>query len=369
YVPGMPLVLFSLGLLVRYFHAPTNLRLAAFFGALTATYFMHLLPWIDLGVLATLYVVGQPRPLRRSLPVAGVLSVSLLFAVWNTLYYASTHRTVDRHLRVKAGWLPIRQIVRELPSRILVRWDGGHVANIVAVILLLSLCALAYAGRREPRSGSSFIERWFPELCAVLMVAAYLFLSVKLVKPAWIWFVNTRYVALAGLFAAVLVRGPIEGRRRLLLAPAVLASLFYVGALTRQYLDFNKRAVGIVDVMQTVPVGSNTLTLLLGSNSDPALDPDYVPFNEYHSYPTVLRGGFDAYGWDLGFPYLMTKHLPTPRWNVPGQFSQHAHGRYFDYVLTHREPRDHSVFPGLAGKVPLVARSGEWRLYRTLGIE
>ncbi|MEO6953353.1 MAG: hypothetical protein ABI321_16250, partial [Polyangia bacterium] len=195
YVPGMPLVLFSLGLLVRYFRAPTNLRLAAFFGALTATYFMHVLPWIALGALATLYVVGQPRPLRRSLPVAGVLSVSLLFAVWNTLYCASTHRTVDGHLRVQAGWIPILQVVRELPSRLLVQWDSGHVANIVTVILLLSLCALAYGGRSEPRSGSSFIERWFPDLCAVLMVAAYLFLPVKLVKPAWIWFVNTRYVA------------------------------------------------------------------------------------------------------------------------------------------------------------------------------
>ena len=369
YVPGMPLVLLSLGLLARYFRAPTNLRLAAFFGALTATYFMHLLPWIALGALATLYVVGQVRPWGRSLRVAGALLASLLFAVWNTIYCAQTHRTVDGHLRVQAGWQPLLQVVRELPSRLLVRWDSALVANLVTIALLLSLVLLVRSGRAEPRPGSSVIERWFPELCAALMLAAYLFMPVKLVQPAWIWFVNTRYLALAAMFAAVLVRGPIEGRRRLLLVPAVLASLLYAGALTRQYLDFNTRAAGIVDVMQVVPVGSNTLTLLLGSNSDPALDPDYVPFNEYHSYPTVLKGGYDAYGWDLGFPYLMTKHVPTPRWNAPGQFSQHAHGRSFDYVLTHREARDHAVFPGLEQKIPLVARSGEWRLYRTLGIE
>ncbi len=369
YVPGMPLVLFSLGLLARYFRLPTNPRLAAFFAALTATYFMHLLPWIALGALATLYVVGQLRPWSRSVRVAGVLLASLLFAVWNTVYCAETHRTVDGHFRVQAAWLPFLQVVRELPSRILQRWDGALVANGVTVVLGLSLLALAWTGRNEPRSGRSFIERWFPELCAGLMLGAYLFMPVKLVQPAWIWFVNTRYLALAGLFAAVLVRGPIEGRRRLLLLPAVLASLFYMGALAKQYLDFNTRAAGIVEVMKSVPRGSNTLTLLLGGNTDPALDAEYVPYNEYHSYPTVWSGGYDAYGWDLGFPYRMTQHLPTPRWNAPAQFSQRAHGRFFDFVLTHNEPRDHSVFPGREAKVPLVAHAGTWRLYRTLGVE
>ena len=44
------------------------------------------------------------------------------------------------------------------------------------------------------------------------------------------------------------------------------------------------------------------------------------------------------------------------------------HGATHDYVLTFRESRDHQVFsdrPEWRARVPLVARDGLWRLYRT----
>jgi hypothetical protein len=166
------------------------------------------------------------------------------------------------------------------------------------------------------------------------------------------------------------VRGPIGGLRRLLLVPALAACLIYPLALTHRFAAFNARAAGMARLMEKVPRGSSTLTLMLESNVDPDLDPEMVPFTEFHSWAQVLGGGFNPFALGIGFPVKQRPgtSLPAPFWNRPREFKQQSMGWRYDFVLSRNEARDGELFGALAPRVTMVGHDGAWRLYATRGI-
>lgn len=364
FVPGIALLLFGLAVLVAYYRAPSAARAAGFFAILMATYFMHFLPWAALCVLAVVYSLGQ-WPKRRAVIVTwALLGVSALACVANTLYCSSTSRTVKKSLAARAAWESPLAAAKHFVPRLASFWPKGEGDLIAVLAVLLAIVVLVATSPRRPRPTSwhAFIAERFAPIAAGVGVVLYFTTPIKLIEPVWIWHVNTRYAVLVPLFLALCVRGELTMPRRAAVALAVVASVAYAGLLSQRYVEFNVRAQQLFPLFDHVPRGSSTLTLLFGNKDDPALDPEYVPYNEFHSYPAVMRGGFNPYGWTLGFPFTVEHTLPTPFWNNPHQFSEAQHGRYFDFVITFNEAGDKLA---TGPHAELVARSGPWRLYRT----
>lgn len=360
-------------------------------------YFSHILVWGFLGLcagglLGLVALRGLLRLLARGRaaapplpPLRGVLwgAAALLPSVGCALFGLqkgaaadmSAAREVSGKLALEAVYLPIRQQWATLADRFLT--GSGPVVPALLLLLLGTLLALhlstPWRRRLAEESAPPTAVATVPGASLVYLLLALLLavlLPFTLRKPFHYWNVGPRFFSVAALFALLTVRGPIVGRARLLLVPALCAVLGYPLWLTARFLSFNERAGGAVRLLDRLPRGSEVLVLPLGDRADPAVHKEVVPYTEFQSYAQVLVGGFNHVGWKLNFPYRIRwpRTPPTPHWAYPESFAQAVHGAPRDYVLTFRESRDHQVFsdrPEWRARVPLVARDGLWRLYRT----
>jgi hypothetical protein len=151
--------------------------------------------------------------------------------------------------------------------------------------------------------------------------------------------------------------------------PVVIACVWYPITLTAHWRKFSRRAVPVAHLMRLVPRGSSTLTLVVGEYGDPDADGSAVPWVQFHSYAQFFGGGFNPWALQTGFPMVAKKdkRLPAPTWKSPHTFRMDEHGSHYDYILTMNEVLDYALFgPNDAGRAPLVAHEGGWRLYRVI---
>ncbi len=371
YCVALPTALFALALLDKYLAEGGLLRLAGVVALTVATFFGHVLPWLLLGVSCLPVLLAHWRQWRRVLLAAAALLSTAVGALFDLRLASAEKALVGSTAFHLSDWRFQRayDAMDLAPHRLLTAWPGdGDELCLLGLVLSFVLLAATAARAATEQGGKRTLRDWIPELCFLIAAFAYLEAPYKTYKPLDWWNINPRIATMAALFGALLVRGPIGGRRRLLLVPAVIAAVAYPLLLNRQFVDFNGRAAGMARLMEKVPRGSSTLTLLLGDNSDPALDPEVVPFTQFHSYPQLLAGGYDPYQFKLHFPFKETKALPAPGWTRFGEFNQAAHGSFYDFVLTRNEPRDFQLFGAYANRVKLVGHDGAWRLYATKDI-
>jgi hypothetical protein len=178
--------------------------------------------------------------------------------------------------------------------------------------------------------------------------------------------INGRFVVAIAFFAALMLRGPIAGWRRLWLLPVVLAHLVYMGALCRAFVRFNHDAWGLDAIVDEIPRGKQVLTLILRPMGDPTVN--VSAFNQWPSYVQLRHGGYNFYNFAEGFPLVYRMHLPAPPWSHADQFDFDSMGGPYDYFLTFREGWQYSPMkqPLAAGKVRLVDARGAWRLYQKI---
>jgi hypothetical protein len=363
YCAGLPVVLFGLALLDAWLEQGGPARLAGALACAVAAYFLHFMPWMLLGVCAApLLVAGAGRP-RRALAAAAGLLATVAFG-WYVFRDNAAHNPLFGRSKLEFDGRYERAIdcASQLYHRLLTAWPGRG-DELTLLLLAVAWLAIAATGKRsadtpgEPRG----LRAWYPELCFAICIAAYLLLPFHLKQPIEWWNVNARLPAVAALFGALLPRGAIAGRRRLLLVPALAASLLYPVLLARQFRAFNARAAGMGRLMDQVPRGSSTLVLMFPPNTDPALDPEVVPFTEFHSYAQLLGGGYNPFQVATGFPFqpVPGAQLPAPFWNRPQDFRP-TMAAGWDYILTRNERADGSLV-GAAAR--LLGHDGDFRLY------
>jgi hypothetical protein len=368
---GMTLMIYAFVALDRFLDVPSRGRAVALFVLTTLLYTTHVLPWLFFGVgaLPWLFFYGL-RP-RRMLAAAALMlpSVALGVFAFQASRDGSTHVQAGP-LAFHAKWEQPMAGIEQAIHRVLATWPGTKPLYLMLGFAFVWLLLMATARPDRPSEPA----RGFPyriEFLVALAALATLGLPAHLLKPVDLWMIGGRFVSVTALFLVLLPRGPIAGRgsggRILLVFVAITLNLVYVNDLARQWRKFDHRVAAVRRLMELVPRGSSTLTLTLNELSDPAVDPQAVPYVQFHAYPQFFSGGFDPWALNTGFPMvaLPDAKLPSPRWKQPRQFRFDQHGIYYDYILTHNESYDHQLFgPDDAGRAPLLKQDGEWRLYQ-----
>ncbi len=365
---GLVVLSFALVVLDRFLEQPTRRRGWALALLSILLYLTHVLPWMFFGVASIVLVFGHGWHPRRIAVAAALELPSLLLAIYGFHRSAGTTAVQAGPLTYDAKKEELINSLQQIPMRVIAGWSG-NAAYWIVLGLTLAWMAVLLTARTDAEDSDARRSGW-PyrlELVALLAAAAYLFLPMHLFKPVDLWMIGGRFITIAALYGALLPHGPIAGKRRWLLIPVFLISVFYPLKLTQKWLQFDHRAASFRRLMRRVERGSSTLVMIMGDGSDPSADPQAVPYLQFHAYAQYLAGGFDPWALDTGFPYVRKPNsgLPAPRWKHPETFSYDQYGSHYDYIMTKGEWADHAIFggPDDSGRAPLVAQDGDWRLY------
>src|SRR4051812_44934511 len=130
-------------------------------------------------------------------------------------------------------------------------------------------------------------------------------------KQPFYWHqINGRFVVALAFFALLSVRGTIDGWRRWLLVPVVLAQLVYMNALGRAFVRFNHNAAGFETLVDRIPRDKEVLTLILRPMGDSNVN--VSAFNQFPAYVQLRHGGYNFYNFSDGFPIRYKHRLPAP---------------------------------------------------------
>ncbi len=365
---GLAVLPFALWALDRFLQAPSRGRAVALGLMTLALYFSHVLPWLFFGVAAAVLLGCHGFRPRRIALAAGLMLPSVAVAAWGFSAAARGATAVQSGpLHFSAKFIPLLDAIRQVPTSLVAGWPSSGGASWV--VLLLGLCWLALVltaedDEREP-APAGFAYRL--ELIAALGALAALLLPVHLYRPVDLWNIGQRFVAVAALFFALLPRGALTERRRLILLPVIAIALLYPLSLTHHWRAFNERAQAVRRLCEKIPRGKSTLTLIYGDGTDPDVDTQAVPYLMFHAYPQLWSGGFDAWGLQTGFPMVRIpdRALPAPIWKHPEKFDFDTQGCAWDYLLTKGEISDGAILGrGESDRVTLVGHDGDFRLYR-----
>jgi hypothetical protein len=254
----------------------------------------------------------------------------------------------------------------------MINWSQAENADewiLLALMLVLLLLVVTDGGD----GGEPWRRR------ARVPLAFCLFLGLAAVTPFWIrrpfnwWMVNQRFLFPAACIAVFFPRGPIRGSRSALLGGALLLMAWLPLQTARHYRDFSRRAAPLVELIESTPLGSNTLVLHRPGRAfeDPVLAPDMTIWRELYNDPLVYRGGFDPYLYDDGFPIKRIHALPAPKVRRAAElsvspdetrFHPDTMMRGWDYFIVTDDNRDAMPADGAV----VVRAAGGWTLYRNV---
>jgi hypothetical protein len=368
YCAGFAAVPLALVVVDRHCAEPTWQRALAVALLGTLTYFFHLLAYVLFLVSAGLVVLAQRRAFEprllavRALPVLSCAGIG----AW------ALRRANDMNFHRVTGagrdliYDPVAERLAQIPDR-LINFLPGRVDELVLIVAVACWLALAVtAARTRSDDDDAGAHVWGPELCFVGALALYLLAPRSMQRPFYWHMINGRFVVAIALFAALTLRGPIAGWRRLLLAPVVVGTLVYGIALCGAFREFNAHAAGFDEIVAQIPRDKQVLTLILRPMGDSTVN--VSAFNQWPAYVQIRHGGYNFYNFAEGFPLVYKMRLPAPAWSHAEGFDWKAHAEPYDYFLTFREGWEYSPLkqPLADGKVRLVAERGVWRLYEKI---
>jgi hypothetical protein len=362
FVAGMASLVIGLVAVDKHCEKPSVTGFLTVLAFGTTAYFFHLLTYMMFLVCAGLLVFARKRPLQlERLIVRGVpVLLGAAVGIWAYRRESTMGFQSIEGARVFAEDLYTLTLARA-PYRLLNFLSSSRDEWVVVVLAFAWIViAIDQARHRDPDAQRPRIG---PELCFAVCLFAILWLPRSMNRPFNWYMINGRFVPLAALFGALLIRGPITGRRRWLLAPVAAASLFYAVDLSVMVVRFNRNIAGFDAIADQIPLHKSTITLVFPPLSDPQVNVNC--FNQWASYAQIRRGGYNFYNFNYGFPLKYRSVRPAPPWTHAEWFNWDSHSPYWDYFLTHNEPE---MFEPLAkaGKVRLVDARGPWKLWEKI---
>ncbi len=374
---GVMVMLPCCALLFRLLDQPSRRRAIGLGAATAGLYFCHVLPWGTFGVYAALILIielAARRPWKTVLTAAGAVSFSLLLFVFGMLRARSS------------GYLQPNQpykAISDTPDMILKRaleqfnfWGDRSVDEWVQIGLLVAVMVLVLSERSA--SDEPWHKRVRVPLAFMLSLALLFALPFWLLAPFNWWMINTRFIMLVALFGCFLPRGELKAVRAGVLAASIALACLMPRYAALVYKEFAGRVEPIMRLIQATPLGSNTLLVhtprqpgQVSPFDDPHLQPRMDLWRELYNYPLVLRGGFDPYLYDDGFPVKRKKALAAPVYETAALQSKSVDESVFvarrmlhgwDFIIVAEDNRDVIPVDGVA----LVMEQGPWGLYRNL---
>lgn len=327
-------------------------------------YFCHVLVWIYFGLLATTGLFWRGWRPRACATAAAAMLPSALFALISARLWPSGLVTSS----YKARYPSWKEIAQTFPSEAISAFtqNGRPIFLILFFLLFLAIVVTLYVNRER----ETILERpapapnWgYATVCALSWTIA-IFGPTRTYAPVDIWIIGTRVLPWAVLFMFGLSRRPIVGKTRWLFVPVLGMAAFFFVRLTVSWARFNARALPGIELIETLPRGSQVLTLIVGGE-EPEVDSHAHPYQMINGYAQILLGGFHPYGFLSQFP-IKRRAGSTPAyphmWR-PDHFNFAQHARGYDFVLTKDERSDYALARP-QGSVTLIEKRGIWRLYR-----
>jgi hypothetical protein len=356
---GMAIVPFALALFDRFCEKPGIARgiAAAVVGG--GLFFCHLLPWgMYLGAAGLIGLLYGFRPRKALIARFCVWAAALAAGLLVVLRGSTLHMggVAGRLAWVRTAF---PDAIRSFYDWV---WNGwqGHDDEICVAFLGIAWVGLMVTGWRKRGE-----FRWLDlraAACFLTAITAYFVLPRSLTSPAYWWGINVRFAVFTVLFATLLVRGPIRGARRWLLAPLVAGALCVAVDTNVHWIQGQRFAAGYEQLENLPEPGSRVLFILREPWHDPAARLNYAQI--YYGVYQAFHGGYMPYNFDEGFPIRYKVRYPAPTWRGM-HFVWEKHAPYYDYVMAFQAGPE--MFGAHRGEVTTVAQSGKWTLFKLPG--
>jgi hypothetical protein len=366
YLMGTAFFFFAIALLINYLRDDGRWR-AWLLGVLCVMmYFAHVLPWFTFGLCAiALLALNWDKGLRVMWAAAAMLP-SLILALLAVVNDRAERAYMKTGESLTASWRDFPTDVKEFPRRVMELFPGKLDYVVLSVIALTVVGLALWYG--VGKSHEQRETRWLKWILIVLGIT-YLSLPYNVSKPLSWWYISPR---LPSLIAPLLLLVPlvvVEGRKRLLFVPLIVACVVLPLKLARLYRDFSNRNAAFMRLVEEVPRGKSCFVayrgMMRGSGSeeksgDPATSaPVYW---HWTSWPMALRGGFGPHVFDQGVPIRPVNPLMAPPYNQADMFDIRL-APEFDYYLVRTPLETMEREPS----IKQVDALGEWVLYRRIG--
>ncbi|WP_437899650.1 hypothetical protein [Sorangium sp. So ce124] len=330
--------------------------------------------------VAVLMLCHLPRWSRIAVALP-LFAPAVALVLWQLVAFKSPMVDLRSGPRFQGVWVPWHEMLRSFPEYTLDSVSGDLDTRLfwvlVAVASLLGVSGVARVARRflpgrslparepAPPSGS-FLDRLHRHrslaLCAA-MALCYFLVPLHLARPFDWWFVSGRFSPFICFFGFLAITAPLQGRSRLLMAPAVAAALVLPLHLSEKYARFDERVEPFAWMVERIPPGAEVLFLTLPPRTDESLIIEGT--NHFSSWVQILHGGFSADGWhNVGFPFTLKRRLPAPPSNRGEWFKPDVHGVAYDYVILRNERPDKPLFTAAHPSFRRIERDGAFTLYQ-----
>ena len=325
--------------------------------------------------VAVLLLCHLPRWSR----IAGALPLfapAVALVLWQLVAFKSPMVDLRSGPRFQGAWVPWYEMLRSFPEYTLDSVSGDLDTRLFWVLLavasLLGLSGVVprslvrrLPARDEGPPAGSLLDRLHRHrslaLCAA-MAACYFLVPLHLARPFDWWFVSGRFSPFICFFGFLAITAPLQGRSRLLMAPAVAAALVLPLHLSEKYERFDERVEPFARLVERIPPGAEVLFVALPPRTDESLIIEGT--NHFSSWVQIMRGGFSADGWyNVGFPFKLKRRLPAPPANRGERFDPNVHGVAYDYVILRNERPDKPVFTAAHRSFRRIERDGAFTLY------
>lgn len=325
-----------------------SFRMAVLSFVLFAAHALVFVAAVGLALVAVLCRVG----FRRAWPALLALAAPLpLFLLWTLNSRLHETRAQVPMLWQWTPWRPLEMLAHLVSS------DFAMEAILVGVLLA---AIVAISGVQLTRERGRL-------LVAAVALAGYLFGPHGALGQIFMYQRFAAFAAIVSLLA--FERGKPLVRPALLRWLAVTTAVLWMAVLTVRFSHFHGDADGFDRLVDLLPANRSVLLLNVVPVSE---DVPGVPFLHFSGYYQERLGGRIGWSFASNFPIVLrfvpgVHNLVTPGSTYDPRFFNPERDTNFDYLVV-RAPGDMTatIFPGMADRIRLEARTGMWWLYRRM---
>jgi hypothetical protein len=357
---------FALSLLVSFLRDGGRWRAWMLGAVCVLMYFGHVLPWFTFGLCAMAVLALYWRDYKRVVWASTAMLPSLVLAVLAVVNDKAERAYMKTGESFNGSWHDFPTDVKEFPRRVMELFPGklDYVVLGVIAVTVVGL-ALYYGVGKSQEQRETRVLKWL----LIVLGLTYLSLPYNVNKPLSWWFISPRVPSLMAPLLLIAPMAVIDGRKRLLMVPMIIACMVLPLKLARLYKDFSNRNAAFMRLVEEVPRGKSCFVVYRGmmrgvSSEEKSGDPATSAPAYWHwtSWPMALRGGFGPHVFDQGVPIRPIKPLKAPPYANADTFDIRQ-APEFDYYLvrTPNETMDREP------SIKQVDALGEWVLFRRVG--